>query len=150
LIHFFWKDIFVKNNLHLDNLELFNKLKNNDLSFIKLEKSIKKSDLKLTSNLLKNTYICQIYQDNILMNEALKAYHNYNEKPFEIIKMLLNDQRIDPSIYFNLNIKSFSCCNVIIDLLWTNKKVKKSLEKDDKELYDILIKQDLKEKIIKF
>jgi hypothetical protein len=66
-----------------------------------------------------------------------------------IVELLLKDKRVDPS--FNSNRCIIMCSDdgnlEIVDLLWKDKRVKDTLQNDYKELYDQLIKKDIKNKI---
>ena len=70
----------------------------------------------------------------------------------EIIKILLEDHRINPANVQNLAIlESYSNGHVnIVEILWKDKRIKNTLQNDNKDLYDKLIKQDIKSKVGKF
>ena len=66
------------------------------------------------------------------------------EGHYDIVKLLLNDHRVNPADLNNLAIiySSMGGHYHIVNLLWQNKRVKNSLKKDNKELYNQLIKKD--------
>ena len=78
-----------------------------------------------------------------------KAIENNN---INNVKLLLNDKRVDPSDDNNWAIKLASQNGHvdIVNLLWQDQRIKNSLENDDKELYNKLIKNDIKDKVKDF
>ena len=94
----------------------------------------------------------------LLINKKLDPSFNRNicikyassEGYSEIVKILLKDDRVDPAWTKNYAItaaydnKHFD----IVNLLWKDQRVKNTLQKDDINLYNELIKKDkLKQKI---
>jgi hypothetical protein len=69
-----------------------------------------------------------------------------------LIQLLITDFNVNPSICYNGAIRTAYGNNSldIIELLWKDKRVKKTLKNDDENLYEILIKQDIKNKISSF
>jgi hypothetical protein len=71
---------------------------------------------------------------------------------FAIVKLLLNDERVNPltlqnsAIYFAYNNNHQD----IVQLLWKNKLIKKNLVKHEPKLYNILLENDIKNKISEF
>ena len=71
---------------------------------------------------------------------------------FDIAEFLLKDKRVDPSSKNNHAIrKAFQYLqHDIINLLWNDNRVKKTLKKDSLGLYNKLIKKDVKNKLKEF
>ena len=70
----------------------------------------------------------------------------------DIVSYLLSDERVDPTSEENYAI-TFAHKREYIDivkLLWNDKRVKNTLKKDNLPLYNQLIKEDIKNKVIKF
>lgn len=76
----------------------------------------------------------------------LAAQHDH----IEIVKLLLNDKRVDPSDNENLAISLAKGNDEIVHLLWKDKRVKNTLDFDDPELYNELIRFNIKEKVENF
>ena len=71
---------------------------------------------------------------------------------YDIILLLLNEKNINPAYdnnYSNLYAHT-NKYNDVVDLLWSYSKVKNTLQGDNIEVYNKLIKQDTKNKISKF
>ena len=68
------------------------------------------------------------------------------------VKILLKNKKVDPSEYNNLAIRTAAYKGYfdIVNLLWNDKRVKNTLKKDNLPLYNQLIKEDIKNKVIKF
>jgi hypothetical protein len=62
---------------------------------------------------------------------------------FNIVKLLLNDNRLDPTDVDNLPIylAHRNDHNKVVDLLFSNLLVKNKIKKEDSEMYDIFMKQ---------
>jgi hypothetical protein len=71
---------------------------------------------------------------------------------FEIVSLLLNDSRVNPSDYSNYAIKEAyrHLHKEVVNLLWQNVRVKNTLKNDDIEIYNELIKKDIKLKVENF
>ena len=69
-----------------------------------------------------------------------------------LVKLLLSDERFDPSSMENEPMKSAFCFEhtEIVDLLWNDKRVKNSLKVNGIEIYKQLTKKDNKIKIKSF
>jgi hypothetical protein len=82
-------------------------------------------------------------------NSAIgNASHN---RDFDLLKILLKDPRVDPSADHNYSIiHADDEENNITELLWCDPRFKNTLKKDDLELYNKLIKIDIKNKINEF
>lgn len=74
-----------------------------------------------------------------------------NNGHYEVVELLLNDERINPTIQNN---NAIICAynsehKKTLKLLWNDTRVKATLKKDFIELYDELIKDDIKANIKK-
>ena len=87
---------------------------------------------------------------NINNSEPLILATQYGH--FETVKLLLNDPRVDPVGICNIPIKSASFNNdeKIIQLLWSDERIKNTLENDDLQLYNELIQRNFIKKIQSF
>lgn len=67
----------------------------------------------------------------------------------EMTELLLSDKFIDPTINNNyaINASYIKGYKVIVTLLWNDLRVKNTLQKDNLELYQILMAKDVKNKI---
>jgi ankyrin repeat protein len=127
-----------KEYIHLEmNKECYNEA---------LQISARRGYIELVKLLLKQKET-NINSDN---SEALILAVQYDH--FEVISLLLKEPLIDPVGICNIPIKSayFNRNNKNLDLLWSHKKVKESLEKDDFQIYTELIKKDIIIKIKSF
>jgi ankyrin repeat protein len=72
-----------------------------------------------------------------------------NNDSLDFIRLLLKEKSVNPAIRSNELITLAYQANKLelVKLLWTHQYVKDTLENDDKELYDIVIKIDTQEKI---
>ena len=82
----------------------------------------------------------------ILLNVFYVSIKNNN---IENINFFLNNSRFNPAINRNNGIRMAADNELynIVNLLWQDQRVKDTLKVDDKELYNELIKNDIKEKI---
>jgi hypothetical protein len=149
-----WNHQNIKDTLHKDHFKLYTLQYNKDFYFNKFLEAIKNNDLINVSLLLKNKYVNPENFYNEAFNTAIKSVRfnlqQQKYKAFEIIKLLLSDSRVNPSENCNLNIKLIQHDAELVNLLWTNKKIKNTLKDDYPELYKTLIKQDIKNKIKEF
>ena len=97
---------------------------------------------------------------NLLLNDK-RIMPNHKNFPLllsstnghiEVVKLLLEDNRVDPSIDRNFVIQKALESNQydIIGLLWNDQRVKKTLQKDLPELYDLFMKEKIKYKMKDF
>ena len=107
---------------------------------------IKIGDVENVKLLLKD----QRLNPSIYNNWAIRIASKIGE--IDIVKLLLNDKRVNPSINANIAIKmAFQNKHFdIVNILWQDQRVKDALKIDDKELYNELIKNDIKDKIEDF
>ena len=89
--------------------------------------------------------------DTFIRNNYVIRYASENGNT-DIVKLLLNDKRVDPSNGNNYAIRwAFESNHTnVVNLLWKNKKVKSTLQKDNLDLYNELIQQDLQNKVFYF
>ena len=68
------------------------------------------------------------------------------------VKLLLKDKRVDPAAKFNWAISNAYDRNdhLMVDMFWKEEAVKKSLQKDEPELYNKITTKYIKDKIVKF
>ena len=104
---------------------------------------IEKNDINNVKLLLKDKRVNPSDRNNWAIQ--LASQNGY----FDIFKLLLEDNRVDPSDKNNCAIilASHNGHVAIVNLLWQDQRVKDTLKVDDKELYNELIKNDIKEKI---
>jgi hypothetical protein len=110
------------------------------------DQSIQNNDIEEFKSLLKDTRVEPDDCGNYTIRIAAQRGH------FEITVLLLNDPRVDPTEYENKAI-SYAFKNEnepLTDLLWNDPIVKNTLKKDQLNLYNFLIKKDLKSKVEKF
>ena len=109
-------------------------------------KSIEDGDIENFNLLMKNKEVNPADDNNKAIVLASRSGH------FDIVKLLLNDKRVNPSDCYNSSIIAASDIGYfdIVNLLWQDQKVKDTLKIDDKELYNELIKNDIKDKIEDF
>jgi hypothetical protein len=71
---------------------------------------------------------------------------------YESVKLLLNDSRVNPTVCNNYAIQAaFKRSHTkVVELLWRDKRVKRTLKKDDPELFNQLIPLDVAKKLKKF
>ena len=69
-----------------------------------------------------------------------------------IVELLLNDSRVNPSDDENgaIEAASHEGRNEVIELLWQDKRVKNTLQRDCIDLYNKLMKQEVKNKVNEF
>ena len=70
----------------------------------------------------------------------------------DIVKLLLEDSRVDPSDDNNYAIKLAhkNKYTNIVEILWNEKCVKNTLKQDNLELYNNLMRKDIKNKVDEF
>ena len=112
----------------------------------KFYKAIKKNDINNVKLLLKNENVNPSKNNNWSIQLASENGH------VDIVKLLLKDTRVNPSDSNNwaIQIASENGHFDIVNLLWQVQRVKDTLENDNKELYNELIKNDIKENIEEF
>jgi len=100
--------------------------------------AIKSSDIEKIKLFLNNKELDPTANNNFAIYRAV-AFRN-----IEVIKILLNDKDVDPSDNYNFSIQIAFAKEYfnIVNLLWKDQRIKNSLEKDNKELYNKLIFQD--------
>lgn len=84
--------------------------------------------------------------NNLIIMLASRSGH------FDVVKLLLEDKSIDPSFQSNNSIKLafLNKHTDIVQLLWNEPIVKKSLKFDNIELYNKIISEEIRKKIIYF
>ena len=114
--------------------QFFNAMKNNDIKNFKLLFHNKNVNLFLKHN-----------------PEMLIAIY-CRDGNFNIVKFLLKDKRVDPSKDYNGSISLAYRYKYydIVELLWKDKRVKNTLQKDKLKLYNELILKESKIKISNF
>ena len=125
-------------------------IKNNDIKKLKLlilnfRDAAVYGQFDVFKTLLQDKRI-PIYDLNASLCEASFYRH------IEIIKLLLKDNRVNPCHQNNLAIRRAYKKNhtEVIKLLWNNKQIKNNLKNNDKEIYNQLKKQDIKNSVISF
>ena len=85
----------------------------------------------------------------ILLNVFYVSIKNNN---IENINFFLNNSRFNPATNRNNGIRMAADNELynIVNLLWQDQRIKDTLENDNKELYNELIKNDIKDKIEDF
>ena len=108
-----------------------------------LEQAISHFDTKRCLLLLEIESLDPSYNNNI----AIRLSSMYGLT--EVVRKLLEDRSVDPSEALNssISIAHDEKFYTIVQLLWKNKKVKKTLAKDDEVLYQLLVKQDIENKL---
>ena len=78
-----------------------------------------------------------------------KFYKTIKNNDINNVELLLKNEKINPSKDNNyaVQLASENGHIDIVNLLWQDQRVKDTLKVDDKELYNELIKNDIKEKI---
>ena len=136
--------------------------------------AIKSNDIKNVNLLLNHPKVNLSNEDNSAIIEASNAGHydivklllnDHRVNPgdyynsaiieasknghYDIVKLLLNHPKVNPADYYNSAIRYASRVGHynIVNLLWQDQRVKNTLEKYNKELYNELVKKDIKEKI---
>ena len=111
-----------------------------------LEEAIQQNDINKVKLLLNNTNF------NPIVEPSFNLVNASNSGFIDIIKLLLNDNRIDASQGNNWAIRSSykrkQYHSVLV--LWQDERVKKSLQNDDLKLYKELLKKDIKLKLSEF
>jgi hypothetical protein len=76
---------------------------------------------------------------------------------FEVVKLLLNDSRLDPTYPKSCNYTFIQTYqrngknkSKILDLLWQDERIKKTLKINNNTLYYLFIKKDIQNKVKKF
>jgi hypothetical protein len=84
-----------------------------------------------------------------LRNHVLRFVINSNAIDLSTVKKLIKNPRIDPSTYNNnVIINAYMNKKInIVDLLWEDVRVKNTLKYSHAPLYNLLIKDDVKEKV---
>ena len=105
-----------------------------------------KTNYNIVELLLKNKIIDPSIDYNYAIIYSSKFGHE------QIVDLLLKDKRVDPSDHRNCSIRhSYEHKHKkITQLLWKDQRVKNTLMKDDLELYNKLIKNEVLEKISVF
>jgi hypothetical protein len=108
--------------------------------------AIQNNDLSRVKSLFNN----EDFDPSFLENWAIR--YSAEVGNIEICKLLLKDERVNPTSCKNSPIiEAFNSKNIeITQLLWNDIRVKKSLQKDDEELYNYLMKESIKKKVSKF
>jgi ankyrin repeat protein len=142
--------------------EFSNALENNHIE--KVRKAIKKDINTLSYNynhalqvasefgyidifkMLLNTPANPAYDNDFAIQISSENGHT------EMVEILLNDPRVNPSNDHNCAIRwAYSNEQThIVELLWKNEKIKNTLKNDNIDLYNKLVKQDIKNKVNKF
>jgi hypothetical protein len=105
-----------------------------------LEEAITLIDIDKINELLQDENIDELTIYTSAFLKACECQH------LEIIKLLMNHPRIDPSIYDNNAIKYFfnhEINNDVINILWQDQRVKDKLKNNDLNMYN-----DINEKIV--
>ena len=112
--------------------------KNNPIQY-----AARNGHIEIVKFLLENKDFTIEVGDNITLRNASKNGH------FDIVKLLLNDDRIDPSAYYNFAIlvSNDNHHKEITEFLWNDIRVKNTLQSDDIDLYNELIKIDIQNKV---
>ena len=86
------------------------------------------------------------------MNIQEKFYKAIKNNDINNVELLLKNEKINPSKDNNyaVQLASENGHIDIVNLLWQDQRVKDTLKVDDKELYNELIKNDIKDKIEDF
>ena len=86
------------------------------------------------------------------MNKQKEFYESVQKNDIENVKILLKNKYVKPSDCDNIAIiyTYQRGLSLITSILWNNAIIKKTLEKDCRNLYNILIKNDLKNKLDEF
>jgi hypothetical protein len=110
------------------------------------KEAVKINDILEVENILKIPSFIPSFNSNFALRWS--AEHGY----IEIVKLLLNDFRIDPSYEFNYPIRTAYEYGQyeITKLLWKKEVVKESLKFHDEDLYIEITKKFTKEKIGNF
>jgi hypothetical protein len=144
---FFLKITLLNLNIQHDIVIIIFLIENfNMIEIEEIEKAIRKNDINKVKSLLNDKRVDPSKSNNWLIQIASKFGF------FDIVELLLTDKRIDPSDIGNLAI-SYAYKNQyfnIVDLLWEDNRVKETLEKNEVECYQYLIKKDIKNKISHF
>jgi hypothetical protein len=109
--------------------------------------SIENNDISKVSLLLKSKYVNPSYDNNWAIFCAASHIKSY-----DMVKLLLNDKRVDPS-YLNNRAFRYTDKNENIDiatLLWNDQRVKNTLDNINFEVYDKIVKENIKNKINQF
>lgn len=110
-----------------------------------LSRACKNGYIKLIKTILLDKRVDPSYNDNYLLYIA--AIHNH----LKLVEILLQDKRVDPSTSKNYTIKnSIFADEKITQLLWKDKRIRKTLKNDNPELYTTLITSEVKNKISEF
>ena len=110
------------------------------------EWAIEGNNIDLIEELLNYIEVDPAIDNNMALMDA--SEYGY----FDIVKLLLNDSRVDPSDQDN-----FAICHAsdrknteMVELLWSKTSVKNTLKDNDHELYDELIKNDIRNNVLSF
>jgi hypothetical protein len=108
--------------------------------------AVEDNNIEKIKELLTLTDISPAYNDNNPIGTAAES------GCLEIVRLLLNDPRVDPSDSSNYAIKlaHHNSATETVELLWSDQRVKDTLKKDKIELYNQLMKEDIKNKISEF
>ena len=100
--------------------------------------AIKNNDIKNVKLLLNHPKFNPADNNNWTFRYASMEGH------YNIVKLLLNDHRVNPADNDNLAIRYASDRGHydIVNLLWQDQRIKNNLQKDNEELYNVLIKKD--------
>jgi ankyrin repeat protein len=146
------KQSYFFNSVINNDIENFKILSNNnDITFPDLNWALQyateKGHLEIFKLLLNDNRIKtrDIYDNFIIQHAALNGQ-------LDIMKLLLNDLRVNPANRINSTIEHAfnNKFNLIVNLLWKDKRVKDTLEKDNLRIYNSLIVKDIKNKVSKF
>lgn len=110
---------------------------------LKFLEAIKINHLKLVKDLLNNDNVNPAKNNNVALQWASQKAH------YDIVELLIKDPRINPADRKNLVIiDAYQRKNIhLVNLYWADYRVRDSLQIDNIDLYNKLMKDDIKNKL---